>query len=205
MSWENYLALGAALFIFALTPGPGVFALVARALAQGFVPALFQALGLVIGDLVWLAATLLGLGYIAAEFANLFQVIKIAGGLYLIYLGIMMWKIRPMALSPDKAPVAAKSALSALSSGLLTTLGNPKVMVFYGAIFPAFVKMESLTRQETAWVACLSFLVPLLVLVGYAIAAARARQLFRNPKNMQRLNRSAGSVMIASGAVVANS
>lgn len=208
MTIAAVIALSLALVVMAATPGPGVFAIIARALAQGFGPAAVQALGIIAGDLVWLAATLLGLAYVAAEYTTLFQAIKIAGGLYLVYLGVRMWRLRVAAATPDEVAVEDKSprrgAVPAIfTSGLLTTLGNPKVMLFYVVFFPAFVDMSRLTPADGMVIAALSAAAPLTVLLVYAGLAARTRRLFRSPRAMKRLNRGAGTVMIAAGAAVA--
>ncbi|MCP5366616.1 MAG: LysE family translocator [Hyphomicrobiales bacterium] len=203
MTTASFLALSLALAVMAVVPGPGVFAVLARALGRGFAPAAVLAAGIIAGDLVWLTATLLGLGYLAAEFTGLFQAVKVAGGLYLVYLGVRLWRAAP-ATSRLAAPNGGRSgALATFLGGLTTTLGNPKVMVFYAAFFPAFVDMAHLTAADTAAVAALAAAVPLAVLLAYAALAARVRRLFTAPAAVRRLNRGAGTVMIATGAVVA--
>lgn len=208
MTLAAAIALSLALVVMAATPGPGVFAIIARALSQGFSPAAVQAVGIIAGDLVWLAATLLGMAYIAAEYTTLFQAIKIAGGLYLVWLGVRMWRMRTAAAAPDEVTPGdirpKRTAIPAIfTSGFLTTLGNPKVMLFYAVFFPAFVDMSKLTTGDSIAIAALAAVVPLTVLLVYATLAARTRRLFRSAKAMRRLNRGAGSVMIATGAVVA--
>jgi hypothetical protein len=82
------LALAAAVFVLGVTPGPGVFAGVARALASGLGPALAFATGMVGGDIVLLLLVVFGLAAVAETMGELFLFVKIAGGAYLVWLGI---------------------------------------------------------------------------------------------------------------------
>jgi threonine/homoserine/homoserine lactone efflux protein len=80
------LAYCGALFIAAIIPGPGITAIVARALGSGFRPTFFMGLGLILGDMIYLTAVILGLAFIAQTFTTTFMLIKIAGALYLGYI-----------------------------------------------------------------------------------------------------------------------
>ena len=123
MTTASFLALSLALAVMAVVPGPGVFAVLARALGRGFAPAAVLAAGIIAGDLVWLTATLLGLGYLAAEFTGLFQAVKVAGGLYLVYLGVRLWRAAP-ATSRLAAPNGGRSGALAtfLGKGLVVAV-----------------------------------------------------------------------------------
>ncbi len=86
MTLAGFVAYSGALAIAAAIPGPGVTALVARALGSGFRSSLFMSLGLIIGDLTYLTAVVLGLAMVAQTFGTVFLVIKWAGVAYLAYL-----------------------------------------------------------------------------------------------------------------------
>ena len=96
MSLLSVLLLAGAMFVLAATPGPGVFATVARALASGFVPAAELVVGIVIGDLVYLLLAIFGLGALAAVLGELFVVVKYAGAAYLLWLGWRLWHAPPV-------------------------------------------------------------------------------------------------------------
>jgi threonine/homoserine/homoserine lactone efflux protein len=81
-----------ALFVVALIPGPGITALVARALGTTFAESLAMAVGISLGDLVFLTAVVLGLSVVAQTFGFVFLVIKYAGAAYLIWMAWKIWK-----------------------------------------------------------------------------------------------------------------
>jgi len=87
MSLISALSLSIAMLILAASPGPGVFAIVARALASGFRPALAVITGIVIGDIIYLTFAVFGLSIIAQSLGELFIIVKICGGVYLFWLG----------------------------------------------------------------------------------------------------------------------
>ena len=88
------IAYAAALAVAAVIPGPGVAALVGQSLGGGLRAALFFLAGLVLGDLVYLTIAVAGLAALAQVFAGAFLVVKVLGGLYLVYLGVAFWKAR---------------------------------------------------------------------------------------------------------------
>ena len=91
MTLAGFIAYSGALALAAAIPGPGVTALVARALGSGFRSSLFMSLGLIIGDLTYLTAVVLGLAIVAQTFGMVFLVIKWLGVAYLAYLAWTFW------------------------------------------------------------------------------------------------------------------
>ena len=135
MTLAGFLAYSAALAVAAAIPGPGVTALVARALGSGFRSSLAMSLGLVLGDLTYLTAVVLGLALVAQSFGMVFLVIKWLGVLYLAYLGWCFWTA---GITPEtiEARRGRDGFLPSVLAGLTVTLGNPKTMIFYLAITP---------------------------------------------------------------------
>lgn len=131
MSLAALLTYAGALFIAAAIPGPGITAIVARALGSNFRETFFMGLGTVLGDMTYLTSVILGLAFVAQTFTEVFIAIKIAG---VLYLGYIAWKLWTAGLLPQDI-AARKSTNIGLSflSGLLVTLGNPKTMLFYVA------------------------------------------------------------------------
>ena len=117
------------MIVLAATPGPGVFGSMAKAAAEGFKMSLFFIGGLVIGDSILLALALLGLSAIAKLMGGMFLVIRIAGGLYLVYLGVRMFRSSRFALSDTMKK--GESKWQTCLSGMLLSLGNPKPILFY--------------------------------------------------------------------------
>lgn len=87
MTLYSMLAFAGAMFLLAITPGPGVFATISRALASGFNNAAFVVLGIVLGDIIFLLLAIFGLSAIASVLGDFFIIVKYLGGAYLLYLG----------------------------------------------------------------------------------------------------------------------
>ena len=130
MNLITILSLSVAMVILAASPGPGVFATVARALSSGFKPALEVVAGIVLGDIIFLGFAIFGLSLVAQTVGEFFVFIKIAGGLYLVWLGVKMWRSTPIEhmVAPEQKETRWTTNFT---SGLFITLSNPKVILFY--------------------------------------------------------------------------
>ena len=201
MTALSLFAFAGAMFLLAITPGPGVFATVARALASGFLHASVVVAGIVVGDLVFLLFAIFGLAAVAELMGGFFTLVKFAGAAYLVWLGVGLWRNRVVAT--EATPIEEISWSSNFLSGLFITLGNPKVILFYLGFLPAFVDLTTLSKTDVVMIAAVVSLVLGLTMLGYAYAASSARQLFRSPGARQLLNRASGGVMIATGSVLA--
>ncbi|PTY35974.1 threonine transporter [Saccharospirillum sp. MSK14-1] len=192
-----------ALFLFSITPGPGVFAILARALTRGANACVLLALGMVVSDLVYLVLATYGLAAIAENWAGLFTVIRYLGAAYLMYLGIRMFR----AAVSDREPLAADTegggGWSGFMQGFLISASNPKVILFYIAFLPTFVNLSALSTSDLLLVCVLTALALSLGLMLIAVSAARAARVLKTPKAVRRLNRSAGGIMMAAGAYLA--
>ena len=201
MTLAALIAYAGALFIAAIIPGPGVTAIVARALGSGFRPTFFMGLGLILGDMVYLTAVVLGLAFIAQTFTTTFMLIKIAGALYLVHIA---WKLWTTGLLPQTIEARRSTSMTAsFLSGLFVTLGNPKTMLFYVALVPTLVDLDAIGLRDYGLLLGATFVVLLAVLVPYMALASRARLLLRQPKALQRLNRIAAGILAGTAAYIA--
>lgn len=201
MTLLSTLMLAGAMFLLAVTPGPGVLATVARALGSGFRPAAMVVLGIVLGDLLFLLLAIFGLGALAAVLGDLFVGVKLLGAAYLVWLGLQLW--RAPAEPANGMNGQDRGAGGDLLSGLLITLANPKVILFYLGLLPTFIDLEQLTAVHILLVAIVVSTVLAATLLGYALAAARARQLIRSERAARLMNRTAGTAMLAAGTTLA--
>lgn len=201
MTLTTLIAYCGALFIAAAIPGPGMTAIVARALGSGFRPTFFMGLGLILGDLVYLTAVILGLSVLAKTFTTPFLVLKFLGAAYLVYIA---WKLWTAGLLPQdiRAERAMKPGLSFLS-GLLVTLGNPKTMLFYVALVPTLIPLAEIGVADYAMLVAATFAVLMAVLLPYILLAAQARGLMKRPTALKALNRSAAGVLAGTAAYIA--
>jgi threonine/homoserine/homoserine lactone efflux protein len=201
MSFTALFAYAAALFIAAAIPGPGITAIVARALGSNFRETFFMGLGLVLGDMTYLTAVILGLAFVAQTFTEVFIIIKIVGALYLGYIAYKLWTagLLPQEIAAQKSSNIGLSFLS----GLLVTLGNPKTMLFYVALVPTLIDINSIGPREYGILLVTTFVVLLVVLVPYMMLASRARTLLKQPRALRALNRVAASILAGTAAFIA--
>lgn len=201
MTLATLLAYSTALFIAAAIPGPGMTAIVARALGSGFRETFFMGLGLVLGDLVYLTAVILGLAFVAQTFTTAFLVIKILGALYLVYIA---WKLWTAGLLPQDIQARKSTSLGmSFLSGLLITLGNPKTMLFYVALVPTLIDLHAIGLNDYALLVGATFIVLMAVLIPYILLASRARMLLKQPRALKSMNRLAASILGATAAYIA--
>ena len=206
MSFEAAITFFIAIFIFGITPGPGVFALLAKALVSGAKTCVPMALGMTISDIIYLLLATVGLATIAENYSGLFTVIRFVGAGYLIYLGWKMWTAEiDMNLHQSSGNYEVKNEikktawLSGFIQGFLISASNPKVILFYIAFLPTFIDLSSLNNGDIVLASVLTFFALMAGLMLISIGASSVRQYLKSRTAIKRLNRGAGSVMIGAG------
>ena len=199
MDLVTLVALTIAYAIAVLVPGPGVAAVVARALGGGFSSAVPMVVGILAGDLIYLVFAVFGLAAIATWFGPVFVVVRWAGAAYLLYIAWKFWTARPG--TEQIGPKAEESWTRTFLAGLALTMGNTKTIVFYLALLPTVVPLDKpMTALGFTELLLIVIVVLMVIGLGYAALAAAAREFFRSQKALRRLNRTAG-IMMASAAV----
>lgn len=199
MSIEAAVSFSIAIFIFAITPGPGTFALLAKALSNGAWSCFTMALGMTISDIVYLILATLGLATIAENYSVLFTVIRYVGAAYLFYLGYKMWSAEVDIEFKQNGRFQSKSWVSGFIQGFLISASNPKVILFYIAFLPTFIDLTVLDQSAIVLVSLLTLLSLMAGLMLVAIGASSVRKFLKSHKAIQRLNQTAGSIMIGAG------
>ena len=202
MTLAAYLALAAAVFILALTPGPVVVATVARTLVSGIKPALGLIAGVALVDLAYLLLAIFGLSAIASMLGELFIAVKIVGALYLVWLGYRLWTAPPEPVPLAGAPFARRFWRS-FAEGALIDLGNPKIILFYAAFLPTFADLDKLGSRDIVVMAAVVVGILILSNLGYAWLASRARRFIRSPRAIKAMNRTSGTLMIGAAGWMA--
>lgn len=198
MDIVTLVAFTIAYAIAVLVPGPGVAAVVARALGGGFWGAVPMVLGILAGDLIYLVFALFGLAAIAAWFGPIFVIVRWAGAAYLLYIAWQFWTAKPGA---EQIRAKSESGWRTFLAGFALTMGNPKTIVFYLALLPTVIPLDRpITPLAFTELVLIVVVVLLLIGLGYAALAAAARELFKSHTAIRRLNRAA-ALMMASAAV----
>jgi threonine/homoserine/homoserine lactone efflux protein len=178
LTLPSLLAFAFAMFILAATPGPGFLAFTARTISNGASAGIGVVAGVVIGDLIYFTLALAGMAAISEAVGSALVLFKIAGGLYLIWLGIKMWSSTPVQELPGQVFVQ-RSFIQYLIEGVLVTLSNPKAIVFFAAILPTFIYLPDITLVDALVLIATIVLVGAGTDLGYVYLFARARKGLR--------------------------
>jgi len=193
------LIFGGALVINAGMPGPSIAALVSRVLASGPRDVMPFLVAMWIGEGLWLSAAAFGLSVLAQSFHTGFLVLKYCGVAYLLYLAWKMW--RTAGRQDCDGPTPQGSPLQMFLTGLAITFGNPKLMVFYLALLPSIVNLETLTVAGFGTLLLTMMTILAGVDLAWVLLAHYARRLIRSPRGVKVVNRFGAAAM--GGAAVA--
>jgi threonine/homoserine/homoserine lactone efflux protein len=136
---SRFLIFLSAALILAITPGPGIFYVLARSLRGGRREGVLSAAGTFLGGLVHVAAAAFGLSAILAASAIAFETVRYAGAAYLIYLGYRMIRTRHQ---DDATLQSADTSHGTFAQGVITEVLNPKTALFFLSFIPQFVSVR---------------------------------------------------------------
>jgi len=198
-------AFAIAAFAIIVIPGPSVLFAVGRSIALGRRAGLLSVLGNALAIIPIVAAVALVLGFIVAQSVVLFTVIKLAGALYIVYLGIQAIRHRKDGSIDAVANAPRRSVARMLGEGFLVGISNPKLLVFFVAVLPQFVNFHAgAIPMQMMVLGIVFFVIALLSDSTWAILAGLARNWFaRSPKRAQRLSATGGVMLIGLGGVLA--
>lgn len=184
-----------------LSPGPGVVMTLSNALRFGLRGAWGGILGVACGAGVVAALSATSLGLLLASSALAFTVAKWVGALYLIYLGLRLWRAPPLRLVEAQAHRA--SFTRRFAEGLTLQLTNPKAIFFFLSVFPQFIEPgQAYWPQFLLLVLSYSALV-VLIHCGYALGAQGARRWLTSERGGRLVNRGAALTFMGFGAALA--
>ena len=199
MAFSSILALFGTMFVLAIIPGPSVFAVVARSMTSGFMHGVITAMGIVVGDFIFILLALLGLWTLAETDA--FFWVKYLGSAYLIYAGITT--LRANVKRPTIEGVEELSWLSNFTCGLLITLSDPKAILFYAGFLPAYLDVPHLSLTTASIIVLSATIAVGSAKIAYAYLADKARFLLRSERTQAIINGVAGCVLIGTGILLA--
>ena len=199
MPIELWLAFVAASAILLVIPGPTILTLITYSLTHGRRANATLVAAVALGDSTALVLSLLGLGALLATSALWFTVVKWVGGLYLIFLGIRLFRAG-VALDEAAAPIAASGSLWRLfANTYVVTALNPKGMIFFVAFLPQFISPGTDVTTQL-WILAVTFVVMATINATlYAIFAASAAKLLSSPRAQRRFRFAGGSLLSAAG------
>ncbi|KVD25715.1 LysE family translocator [Burkholderia ubonensis] len=201
VSWLPFLATS---LLIIVTPGQDMVLVMSRTLSGGTRTGVVTAAGVSVGLIVHTMLATLGLGALLQASEWLFTVLKLAGALYLLYLGVTLLRSSGE-LTLSSGGRAPESALRTFAQGALSNVSNPKVALFYLAFLPQFVQADAVRPMLSVFVlgatfAGLTFLVkgPVALFAGLLSTSIR-----RNPRILTRMHRVSGVVLLGLGVKLA--
>ena len=204
MSFEVWLAFIIASSILTLIPGPCVLLVVSQALTRGMPSALLCIVGDIVGGVVLMVLSLVGVGAILATSAALFTLFKWLGIIYMAYLGFCQILEARKSKSEDVTLDTKLPTVSSFNAGFLASLLNPKAIIFYMAFLPQFMDPTDNVLIQFSILVITSSIVIGVILAGYALIASRARKAFQSERSKKYFDYSGASFLIGSSVFMAS-
>ncbi|MFZ2100437.1 MAG: LysE family translocator [Oricola sp.] len=194
---QAWLAFAAASFLIVIVPGPTVTVIIANSLRAGSRAGLLNVAGTQVGILIMIAILAVGLKTVVAVIGEAFIVMKVLGALYLIWLGIKMWRSDGL-LGSAGPETRIRSASGYFWQGFLVIWSNPKALFLFGAFIPQFVSHAGNPAFQTVVLGMTFVVVATLCDSIYAFAAGRTGG-WLNRHNIRLVERVSGTCLIGGG------
>jgi threonine/homoserine/homoserine lactone efflux protein len=203
MTAETWLLFVLTEIVVALTPGPAVLFVLSQGMRGGVDRAVAGTAGVLSANSVYFTLSALGLSAVLLASYEAFTVVKWLGAAYLVFLGVTMIVRARGALVEDAGGPAPRRFGRTVATGAAMQLANPKGLLYFTALVPQFVDPGSPAAVQIAILGATSMVVEAMVLVGYGVAASRARSFMRRPRFSLFANRTSGALLIAAGTGLA--
>jgi threonine/homoserine/homoserine lactone efflux protein len=209
---SSLLAFAALSAVLVVIPGPAVMLVLKHALTRGRVPALFTAAGVLVADLVWAMASVVGLTALLVSSQFAFDLVRCLGAVYLIYLGVRLMLARGTLIASDarasgddaRRPLgrARHGGLRGFREGLFSDLSNPKTVIVFTSVIPQF--LDSSASPVDALILGVTFaLIGFMSLAAYALAFGAAAGVLRDARVTRAILRVGGFILVAFGVGLA--
>ncbi|MFE7664236.1 LysE family translocator [Streptomyces celluloflavus] len=207
----SLLGFTAVAALLTVSPGPDFAVVLRTALGSGRRAALCSALGIAAGCFVWGLAGAVGLTAMLSASQVAYDALRVAGALYLMWLGVQALRaarrLRTAPAADGAEPTAdgggvRQTPLRAFRTGALTNVLNPKVGVVYMSLLPQFIPHGAPVIATTLLLVAVHAALGVLWLGTIAVAVHRARAVFQRPRVRRRLDQATGGVLLALGAAV---
>lgn len=181
-----------------VTPGMCMTLAMSLGMSVGLRRTLWMMAGELLGVAIVAISSVVGVAVVMLRFPEVFTVLKLVGGVYLLYLGVQLWRSRgKMAVCATSSGEISRKALA--SQGLITAIANPKGWAFFIALLPPFIDpSQPLTMQLVVLVGII-LSIEFLSLLLYALGGSSLRKLLQQERHVKTLNRIAGVLMMGVG------
>ena len=196
MNLLDILSFSLAMFLLAITPGAGVFAVISTALNSNIKNSFYMITGIILGDIIFLLLAIFSLSSIQTILGDMFIFIKYIGGIYLLYLAYKIFTSSCIINVKENQNIKTSKNFI---TGLVITLSNPKVILFYISFLPTFIDLQKLIINDIFIIITLVTLVLSFVMSFYAISASKVKASLNNKKYIKTMNISASVAMTIAG------
>jgi len=207
MELSNYLLYVAAILVLTASPGPSVLYCITQSITQGFTASVYSALGVMLSIVGIMTLSFSGLGVIISTSELAFNIVKWAGAIYLILIGIKLILSKSEELEISGKPNEEKREFSKISQfigGFLVGATNPKAIVFFTALFPQFIDMgEPLLTQY--FILVFTFAIfELSWLTLYSYFGSKSSKWLMSNGRQKIFNRVTGGVFVGAGVILSS-
>ncbi len=202
-TWLAYVGVITALIAL---PGPSSLLITLHGSQYGFVKSNNTIIGNVLGSFILMSFSAFGLGVVLTASDTVFSIAKYIGAAYLIYLGIKTWRASTSAASDSVSSASFNESNSTIfRQGFLTGVSNPKDLLFFTALFPAFLNGQSPLLIQLVILMLTWLVVDYAIKVIYVMAGKKIRVQFSNPNFLSMFNRLTGGMFVVFGTLLASS
>lgn len=191
-----------ALVVLFITPGPVWLALIARAVSGGFGAAWPLAVGVIVGDIVWSLAAILGVSWVVQEVDGAMTVLRWVACAIFLWLGVSLIRHAGGGISTNRR-LTRPGKLAGFTAGAAVALGNPKGILFYVGVLPGFFDIARIGAADIAVIVAMSALIPLAGNLCLALFVDRMRRFIRAEGAVRRLNIGSGILLLIVALVIA--
>ncbi|MCF6369443.1 LysE family translocator [Rhizobium halophilum] len=200
MDFNTALTFFLTFFVFAASPGPDNLTILSKTVANGPAHGIAYGVGVVCSIFLFVILAVVGFNAVAQYMNENLRFIQYVGAIYLIYMGVMMWRSKPH-IEPR---VMRGGLIRLFFTGFFLNISNPKMPIFYLALLPGVLGIRPFTIADTLELLLIITLVEVIVVGGHVFLGHKAKHPFADPKKISAMNRGAGALMVGAGVLVAS-
>jgi threonine/homoserine/homoserine lactone efflux protein len=201
MSVDNIIVLLLAVASISFKPGPGMAAIVARAIENGFLSSFLVSMGAITVELIYFTLAYFSFSFIENYFGSLVIILKVVGAVYIFYLAFEAFK-KSKLIPESGAPVIQQSYLKDYMTGITVTLSNPLVILFYTALIPTVLDLSKINIQGLLVALSIIFAVHFVILTTQSALATQVRILLQDKVTIQKLNLTSAILLCGVGLYI---
>lgn len=187
MTLESILILLIAVASISFKPGPGMAAIIARAIENGFLSAFLVSMGAITIELVYFTLAYFSFSFIEEYLPSLVIILKIIGSAYIFYLAYGAFKKSKIVPSANKS-IKKESYLKDYLTGVTVTLANPLVILFYTALIPTVLDLSTIDIEGLTTALLIIFAVHFVILTAQSLLATQVRVMLQDKVTIQKFN-----------------